>query len=66
MPSEIGQALLIWVVLYAGLLGAVGFVLYVARGFARQRYSNVTLLRLASIVAFVLALVVWLLLLLRA
>ena len=40
-------------------------MLYVARGFTRQRYSNVTLLRLASTVAFVLALAVWLLFLLR-
>ena len=66
MPTEVAQALLIWFVLYAGLLGAVGFVLYVARGFTRRHYSNASLLRLASTVAFVLALVVWLLLLLRA
>ena len=63
MDRMLTQALLLWLVLYAGLFGAVGFVLYVARGFTRRRYSNVTLLRTASMVAFMLALTVWVLIL---
>ncbi|MGD8486814.1 MAG: hypothetical protein PVH07_09265 [Chloroflexota bacterium] len=60
MPGEVGQALLIWLVLYLGLLGAVGFGLYLVRAFSRRRWSNAALLRAASTIAFVLAVAGWL------
>ena len=53
------QALLLWLVLYVGLLAAIGFVLFVGRGFSGRQLSNVTLLRVASTLAFVLALAMW-------
>jgi hypothetical protein len=62
--AEMVQALLIWLVMYAGLFAAVGFVLYVSRGYSSWPRSNASLLRLASTIAFVLALVIWLALLL--
>lgn len=57
------EALLTWLVLYVGLLAAVGFVLFVARGFTGRPRSDVALLRIASTAAFVLALTLWVILL---
>ena len=54
------EVLLVWLVLYAGLLAAVGFVLVLVRGFTGRPRSTVALLRTASTVAFVLALTLWL------
>jgi hypothetical protein len=59
----ITQALLVWIVVYAGLLGACGFLLYIARGFGGRSWSNVAILRASSILAFVLSTVLWVLLL---
>ena len=53
------RALLLFLVIYAGLFAATGFVLFVGRGLLRRPPSNVALLRTASTLAFVLALVVW-------
>ncbi len=55
----IAQTLLVWLVAYLGLLAAVGFVLYVFRGFSDRPWSNRALLRGASAVAFVLATLMW-------
>lgn len=56
------QALLLWLVAYAGLLATCGFVLFVARGFTGRRWSNAAILRASSLVAFLLATGLWLLL----
>ena len=53
------EALLIWLMLYAGLLALVGFVLVVARGLTGRPRSTAALLRTASTVSFVLALTLW-------
>lgn len=58
------EPLLIWLVLYAALFAAVGFVLMIGRAATGRLRSNVVLLRTASLAAFVLALAVWLVLLL--
>ena len=58
------EVLLLWLVLYVSLLAAVGFVLYLWRSATRRRLSDATLLRVASTVAFVLALTAWIVLLL--
>ena len=56
----IPEVLLVWVLLYACLLAAVGFLLVLVRGFTGRPRSTVALLRTASTVAFVLALTLWL------
>ena len=53
------EVLLVWLVLYAGLLAAVGFVLVIVRGFTGRPRTAVALLRTATTVAFVLALTLW-------
>lgn len=53
------EALLFWLVLYAGLLAVVGFVLVVARGVTGRPRSQAALLRSASMAAFLLALAAW-------
>lgn len=53
------EVLLVWLVLYVGLLAAVGFVLALARSLTGRPRSSVALLRTASTVAFVLALTLW-------
>jgi hypothetical protein len=58
----ITDVLLRWLMAYLGLLAAVGFGLYVARGAWRRDWSNRTLLRASSLVAFVVATVFWLVL----
>jgi hypothetical protein len=70
-PSDFGhdegvvtQSLLLWLVLYAASLAVIGFVLLVGRGITGRPRSNVALLRTASTAAFVLAMVVWVLILL--
>lgn len=57
------EAILIWLVLYAGLLAAAGFVLAIGRAATGRPHSSLTLLRTASMAAFVLALALWLVLL---
>jgi hypothetical protein len=54
------EALLLWLVAYAGLLAVAGFLLFVVRGFSGREWSNRALLRASSAVAFVLAAAVWL------
>jgi hypothetical protein len=53
------EVLLVWLVLYAGLLAAVGFVLVLGRSFTGRPRSTAALLRTASTIAFVLALTLW-------
>ncbi len=56
------QTLLLWLLAYLGLLAAVGFVLYLARESTGRRWTNRTLLRTSSLVAFGAATVFWLVL----
>jgi len=56
----ISQALLLWLVVYAGLLASIGFVLYIARGFSGRQWSNRAMLRTSSGLAFVLSAAIWL------
>jgi hypothetical protein len=58
------EPILLWLVLYAGLLAAAGFVLMVWRAATGRPRSGLALLRAASMAAFVLALTLWLVLLL--
>jgi hypothetical protein len=58
------QTLLVWLVLYASLFAASGFVLMVARGFTQRRWSNRAVLRASSGFAFVAAAAIWLLVIL--
>ena len=51
-----------WLLLYVGLFALIGFVLLIVRTATDRGWSNRTLLRAASAVAFIGALVVWLLL----
>lgn len=60
------QALLLWLVAYAGILAACGFFLVVARGVGRRTWSNGAILRASSLTAFVLTTALWVLLLLFA
>ncbi len=53
------QALLIWLVTYVSLLAVIGFVLYVARGFAGRPLADGAILRAASTLAFVGATFFW-------
>ena len=57
--AVVPQALLIWLVTYISLLAVVGFVLYVARGFAGRPLAAGAILRAASTLAFVGATVFW-------
>lgn len=54
------DALLLWLVVYVGILAATGFILFVVRGFSGRRWSSWTLLRTASTIAFVSAFALWL------
>jgi hypothetical protein len=56
------QALLIWLVTYASFLALFGFLFYVARGFGGRAWRNRTIVRTASLLAFVAATVFWVLL----
>lgn len=58
----IADVLLRWLMAYLGLMAVVGFGLYVVRGAWRRDWSNRTLLRVSSLVAFVAATVFWLVL----
>ena len=55
------QALLIWLVTYVSFLALFGFLLYVARSFSGRAWANRTLLRTASLLAFVAATAFWVL-----
>ncbi len=55
------EALLIWLVTYVSFLALFGFVLYIARSFAARGWANGTILRVASLLAFVAATAFWVL-----
>lgn len=55
------QALLIWLVTYVSFLALFGFLLFIARGFSGRAWANRTLLRTASLLAFVAATAFWVL-----
>ena len=59
--SDITEALLVWLVLYASLFAICGFTLVVLRGFAGRAWSNRAILRACSGVAFVGSVAIWLL-----
>jgi hypothetical protein len=59
--AVVTDALLIWLVTYVSFLAFLGFVLYVARGFTGRRWGNATILRVASLLAFVGATAFWVL-----
>lgn len=54
------DALLLWLVVYVGILAAAGFILFVVRGFSGRHWSSWALLRTASTIAFASAFVLWL------
>jgi len=64
MVDGLARALLAWGVLYAGLFGAVGLTLIVARGLRPGQTSDRGILRAAALIAFLLALAAWLVLIL--
>ena len=64
MVRVVTQALWLWLVAYAGLLAVTGFLLFVIRGFGGRDWSNRAILRASSGIAFVLAVVFWLLVML--
>jgi hypothetical protein len=55
------EALLIWLVTYVSFLAVFGFVFFVARDFSGRRWPDSTILRRASLLAFVGATVFWVL-----
>ena len=55
------EALLIWLVTYVSFLALFGFVSYVARSFTGRRWGNASILRVASLLAFVGATAFWVL-----
>ena len=59
--SVVTDALLIWLVTYVSFLALFGFLLFVARGFTGRGWSNSTILRTASLSAFVGATAFWVL-----
>jgi hypothetical protein len=59
--SDVVSALLVWLVLYAGIFAICGFLAVVLRGFAGRPWSNVRILRTCSALAFVTSMVIWLL-----
>ena len=59
--AVVTDALLIWLVTYVSFLAFLGFVLYVASSFAGRRWGNTTILRVASLLAFVGATAFWIL-----
>jgi hypothetical protein len=62
--AVVTQALLTWLVTYVSFLAVVGFILYVARGFSDRPWTNSAILRTSSSLAFVGAIVLWVLLVL--
>jgi len=60
----VAQALLLWLVVYAGLFALAGFVLFMVRGASGRAWSNTFLLRASSGAAFLLSALLWLVLLL--
>jgi len=60
----IAEALLLWLVAYAGLFAAAGFLLFIIRGLAGRQWSNRALLRTSSGIAFMLSVIFWLLVML--
>jgi hypothetical protein len=60
--AVVTDALLIWLVTYVSFLASFGFVLFVARGFTGRAWANTSILRTASLLAFVGATVFWILL----
>ncbi len=59
--AVVTQALLIWLVTFASFLALLGFLLYVARSFGGRNWGNGTILRTASLLAFVAATAFWVL-----
>ena len=59
----VAQALLLWLVVYVGLLAVAGFLLLLLRGSTDRRWSNRAILRLSSGLAFVVSAAVWIFLL---
>ena len=55
------QALLIWLVTYVSFLALFGFLMYVARSFTGRGWANTSILRVASLLAFVGATAFWVL-----
>lgn len=62
MWDVVTDALLIWLVTYVSFLALFGFLLYVARSFGGRSWANSTLLRTASLLAFIGATAFWVLL----
>lgn len=62
MGPVVTQALLIWLITYVSFLALLGFLLYVARGFLGRAWADATILRTASLLAFVGATAFWVLL----
>jgi hypothetical protein len=60
VSSNIANALLLWLVVYAGLLAIAGFTLFLVRGFSDRRWSNRAILRVSSGLAFVASAALWL------
>ncbi len=59
--AVITQAILSWLVTYLSFFALFGFVLYVARSFSGRAWANSAILRSASLLAFVGATVLWVL-----
>lgn len=59
--AMVTDALLIWLVTYISFLALFGFVLYVTRSFGGRTWANATILRVASLAAFVAATAFWVL-----
>lgn len=55
------QALLLWLVVYAGLVAIFGFGLSVFRSFTGRPWSVAWILRTSSLTAFLLTTVMWVL-----
>lgn len=60
------EALLLWLVVYAGLLAVAGFFILVVRGFSGRSWTNRAVLRASSAIAFVASAAFWLFVMLAA
>ena len=58
------DALLLWLVVYVGLLAIAGFLIFIVRGASGREWSNRAVLRASSGIALVISAFFWLLLML--